>query len=452
MQGGGAFKVINSWGTNWGEKGYFWLPYEFLWTPVKIDGEPQGSLLAGMFVLLDDNNPQSVYAANTPPTVSAELPKDLPNLAVKMWNISYDKAQPGGKGELSYSVANIGTQATTGIMSVTLALFSSNKQPNAMTCDPTDWDENPHFYTIAAEGFNQFMPIELKPNEEFRRDKTMLNVLPFEFPSLETSEVQIRSGTYCLQLQFRAFDDNGVILEQTQDDNVSTAANTITFYNPLPDIAVNYFYVEWDSQTGDAKLDYSMVNQGGSPVPASEWTIFLALERVVNGGEDVFDLWRSKTKEEELAPLANRDPKSRPVPFFVAPERAITFNMYKDGQSPQQPGEYYLWFKVIAGDYSQSDYQNDESYGDFVTIPDPNQNRSGTRDTTLLRAYNGKGLSSRLGTNRKMRIRKLPDGQQRLERVEEEVPRHKFDKEIHSRDQVIWPTENIIYLPPVKEE
>ena len=45
---GGAFKVINSWGQNWGDGGYFWMPYDFV--------ANDGPVLSQAYVLEDAEN------------------------------------------------------------------------------------------------------------------------------------------------------------------------------------------------------------------------------------------------------------------------------------------------------------------------------------------------------------------------------------------------------------
>ena len=57
---GGAFELINSWGTDWGNKGFFWMTYEQFMQYGKyavelMDAEPDNSAISGTmdFILLD---------------------------------------------------------------------------------------------------------------------------------------------------------------------------------------------------------------------------------------------------------------------------------------------------------------------------------------------------------------------------------------------------------------
>ena len=471
--GGGAFKVINSWGTDWGENGYFWLPYNFLNTPVEINGKLEGSLLAGLFVLLDDNNPDWLKT-----TFDMVLPTNSPNLAIMNWKARYDP-KPFGNGVLEYSIANIGSQiAAQTTINVSLIL---SKQANVTVNNYY----NDEYYPVVQEDLDI---TTVSPTENIGRSFDFDNGLPFQFPSFPP-------GTYYLHLIINRLDAvDAPLTEKNQADNISPSADPIIFASDLPDLTVDYFYVEWDKETGEGQLDYTIVNKGNNAVPANiNWPIKLVLKydyeeschytnavvhsHCCSGNQSTSScsepiiLWERQIFEELAPSVTNQAHES---PF--SEEALLFFN--KISAENLYSGYYQVFFTVdFDRTVEQSFYGNDISYGasifmysdndpisaipnyaPFILAPypemptfiDPVENQSrvvrqkqSNADVNIIRAYNGKSLLSKLSTNRKVRIRNI---------AEKVSSPPKFDKETHARNQVIWPTDNIIYLPPVTEK
>lgn len=232
---GGAFKVVNSYGSSWGDRGYFWLPYRHL-----------QNVVSEAYVLHDDANDRGrpVDGPRRPrPTVPY-----LPNLQVEGWSAEYNP-QPGGGGNWQWTVVNTGTAIAPLGADVNLIL-SPNRQ-----LDSSDWWV--HYEEI---------PFDLAPGERAVRDET--NPRPFTFP--ET----LPAGTYYMTVWV---DDLNEVRESNENDNVSPGYRPVVITDPdLPDIAINHWWAVW-SRHGDGVLEYEVANNGTARTTTTGWDINLIL-------------------------------------------------------------------------------------------------------------------------------------------------------------------------------
>jgi hypothetical protein len=231
---GGAFKVINSWGTSWGDNGYFWLPYSML--PIVV---------SQAFVLTDGVNTGEIE-----PVVPVVPPsgEDLPNLQIANWDVSYDGI-PGGAGQWQWEIVNAGTSLAPKGADVNLMLSSDNQ------IDSTDW------YVVYEE-----IPEDLEPGASAQR--TASNPRQFTFPQ------NLEAGNYYMAVWV---DDLQEIEESDEKDNTSFGQNQISIgASSLPDIAIDYWWADWSS-SGDGILEYTVYNNGTAPTTRTDWDINLVL-------------------------------------------------------------------------------------------------------------------------------------------------------------------------------
>ncbi|GEM_PF-5330445 len=342
--GGGAFKVINSWGTSWGENGYFWLPYSFLSTEVVIGDEVAGTLLNGVYILLDDKNTASLQTETNLVTASVALP----NLTVADWQTSYNPV-PGGSGIVQYQILNDGNVTA---QTVDIALVLSKKS----TLDSL-YDD---YYIVEYEE----VAYQLDSGESLTRSES--NPKSFTFPYLP-------SGTYYLHV---IVDPYNSLLESNENDNISSSQNSISLINEWADIGIKSFYVEWDRGSLEAKLDYVLLNETSVTVPAnSNWKIELILfPRGVSLHDEsisqsIHTVW-SRTVTEEFPP-SPADPSTQPSPFAVDWKNPIKVHLGRDIHGNQIPrGEYELGL-MVDPEYvvPQVTYDNNSAYsGQILSI------------------------------------------------------------------------------------
>ncbi|MDY6992188.1 MAG: C1 family peptidase [Pseudomonadota bacterium] len=484
---GGAFKVMNSWGTDWGDNGYFWLTYDFTTHKVKIDGQDAGFLISTAYILLDDDN-QNVTVSPTSPTDST-----LPDLTIKDWQASYDP-QPGGQGVFWYSIENTGQQ-TIPAYSVEVELVLSRKDKLFLR----DFHYEEDIYILAHEE----IPFEMTAGQAVTRGEN--NVIPFEFPTLP-------SGEYFLHLLVDGYDHDSAkpLKEPDKDDNISVAANSLTITNdqPLPDLVADYWYAEWDPKTGQGFLDYALVNEGGSAVPAGiGWEIALVLvseeEIDKNGNPREFILWQHVVQKEFPLLAPGQTVESQPPPFFIdSAPNAAPFHAYKDFQgNPIPQGDYEMVFQLdtpqdVEGSGKVTEFDEDNIFfsGLFVEVgfeelrpdepaptgeleqfevapkpsdfqhsikgdgatPPPPQDSGPTpvlkrKTDRLMKAYNGKYLpADRVSTSREVYVYEF-NGRRRLE-VIDGPPKRMFDKTTRAKRQVILPADEIREMPRFDNE
>ena len=99
----GAFKIVNSWGTGWGSKGYIWVDYNFLVNEFCIDASSDQPLF---------------IAANDDGNVNPPTPDPTPNesgVDLTPWIFSdystYETSGDPNERQLNFNLYNIGSQA-----------------------------------------------------------------------------------------------------------------------------------------------------------------------------------------------------------------------------------------------------------------------------------------------------------------------------------------------------
>ena len=393
---GGAFRIINSWSPNWGDNGYFWMPYDF--------ALGQG-IMGEAYVVYDaDNgdvpNPPQPPAPPTPTT-------DLPNLQPMDWNLNYDPT-PGGAGSLTWEVANTGTAVAKAGAYVNL-MFSTDK-----AISPND------IYVVYEQ-----IPMDLNPGESAVRDASL--PLNFRIPD------NIPSGVYYAALWV---DDLDTVKESDETDNVSLGDGQVTISNTKPDLAINAWYTTWDV-AGNAVLYYEILSVGATTTPAG-WDLALVLsEDTVIGNGDEAILYQA-TGGPALPPGSSLSNFDQPDFYSVA-------------NVPS--GVFWMAFVVDASNVvDESNERNNISLsgspGVFGTSSQAQRKGKEAKAVVRRQAYNGRSLQTALQW-RRVRISRDEDGNLRVEMLPDEnggrrkrqalLRRAPFRKQIHAADGGIFP-------------
>lgn len=421
---GGAFKIINSYGSGWGDGGYFWLPYEHF-----------QRVVSEAYVLQDMQNGQEP-SPNTPNRPVAE---NLPNLQVTDWSAEYD-SRPGGTVRWQWTVVNTGTGTAPRGADVSLIL-SQDEQ-----LDYSDW-------WVQYEE----IPFDLAPGGRALRDTT--NPRTFTFP------LTLPAGTYYMAVWADSLQE---VRESNENDNVSPADRQVEIRLPdLPDLAINHWWASW-SNTGDGVLEYEVVNNGAAPTTRIDWGVTLILsqsERPEAGR------YRYLFFED-----ANRIlyPEQR---LYRDENNQAHFNLLQDQfGDPVPAGTYYisLWVDDLGVEQESNEINNLSVGNQFVSISRTGFSKShaaqskqdGSATAEVSSAFNGRRLPAGIAM-RKVEIVDDPDGTRRTVFAGDAAasstepsrppikPLHhgqaeassRYEKVIRAADQVVFPRGEIKHMP-----
>lgn len=418
---GGAFRIINSWSQNWGDQGYFWMPYtaanHMVNTPYG-----QATVLENAYVLQDMDN----TVTPPPDPVNPPTPAELPNLEVTDWTADYD-ATPRGAGSLQWTVTNTGSATAPAGVNVALVV---SRDANFTASDT---------YVVYDQ-----IPFELEPGTNAYRDQN--NSIAFNFPD------SLEPGVYYMAVWV---DDTNDVVESNEDDNISPADSTVDIVNTLPDMEVLSWYTVWDI-SGNGYLIYDLLNNGASTAPAG-WLITLALSRndIIGDGDEIFLF--GERANFDLAPGDDlyRDDSS-----------AATYSLYFDYFGNRVPTGVYslaLWLDPDDSLTESNEINNASlSWGTIGISSGSSLSSAAGRLRTHAspeidsmtggEAYNGKVLPARQGSMRKVLISATPQGGRRMQFLDT-APRVKADtthtrsKLARARQQVIFPVTTTKPMP-----
>ena len=389
---GGAFKVINSWGTRWGDNGYFWLPYDFA---TSVTGYSLPQILVQAFVLKDADNRMDQEPNPTPVPPPVPYPTDdLPNLVVKDWGAAYD-SRPGGEGTLEYQITNTGQGialkgANISLMLSTDRIVSSNDI--YIVYEPIQFD--------------------MESGDIVYRDQN--NAIPFTFPT------DIAAGEYYMALWI---DDLNQVAESDESDNIGYGVNPVSMKDTLADLSVESWYTEWDDITGDGTLEFSIRNEGVSATTDDYWTINLVLtpDDVLGNGNDYFVFSEATNFVLEAGGAIFRDQSS-----------AAAFNIFTSDVGRVPNGTYYvaLWiddYNVIP----ESDEGNNYSFAGSLVQLGNRARKNASKGT----AYNGRPLFKPIGKITIADSLQTETATQRTRSQKEKV----FAKQNQAASKVIFP-------------
>ncbi|MEJ2621779.1 MAG: C1 family peptidase [Candidatus Thiodiazotropha sp.] len=434
-QFGGAFKVINSWGTSWGDNGFFWLPYNMMSRVV----------MTGM-VLTDGPNSGNDDTDDDVDPVVPPVNGDLPNLQVASWSLDYDTVA-GGQGSWSWQVVNAGSGDAPMGADVNLMLSTDEH------IDSSDW------YIVYEE-----IPETLPPGGSATRDAS--NPRSFNLPQ------NLPAGDYYIATWV---DDLQEVEESNEQDNQSFGDHQLHIDTAsLPDIAIDYWWASWDGN-GNGLLEYTVYNNGDTATTRTDWDINLILSHSDDLSQGGYFLYY----EDAGFIMEPGDT------IFRDDGNPASFSLFYDANSGESipSGTYYMSLWVDDQGYeTESNEINNLSVGNTqVTLGSgyrptadnqdqtPKKLASDSKTNMTAMAFDGAGKGVRHTFNgrripdsgiimQKVKITDLADGTRTMTLLENDKPvteqqtgtisgEKKYSKTIQSADQAVFPKTQVIKMP-----